>query len=114
MLTSKEILQRLPTALAQIKAGKKSENLVNEVRQIIYFLYQAKEITEKLLYIYYYNIFTIRNYYTFTIHGKIFKTSCKNTNLKYQLQHGMKNLNYLIDHILYQILKITLNISLKT
>ena len=23
-------------------------------------------------------------------------------NLKYQLQHGMKNLNYLIDHVLYQ------------
>ena len=29
-------------------------------------------------------------------------------NLKYQLQHGMINLNYLLDHILYQIFKIIL------
>ena len=34
-------------------------------------------------------------------------------NLKYKLQHRMKNSNYLIDHILYQIFKIILNISLK-
>ena len=34
-------------------------------------------------------------------------------NNKYQLQHGMKSLNYLVDHILYQIFKITLNTSLK-
>ena len=33
-------------------------------------------------------------------------------NNKYQLQHGMKSLNYLVDHILYQIFKITLNTSL--
>ena len=32
-------------------------------------------------------------------------------NLKYQLQNGMKNLNYLVDHIPYQIFKIILNIS---
>ena len=31
-------------------------------------------------------------------------------NLKYQLQHRMKNLNYMMDHILYQIVKIILNI----
>ena len=31
-------------------------------------------------------------------------------NLKYQLQHSMKNLNYMMDHILYQIVKIILNI----
>ena len=34
-------------------------------------------------------------------------------NLKYQIQHGMKNLNYLMDHILYQKFKIILNISSK-
>ena len=34
-------------------------------------------------------------------------------NLKYQLGHGMKSLNYLMGHILYQIFKIILNISLK-
>ena len=39
------MLQRLPIALAQIKAGYTSENLLNEIRQIIYSLYRAKEIT---------------------------------------------------------------------
>ena len=34
-------------------------------------------------------------------------------NLKHKLQHRMKNSNYLMDHILYQIFKIILNISLK-
>ena len=32
------------------------------------------------------------------------------TNLKYQLQHGMINLNYQMGHILYQIFKVTLSI----
>ena len=45
-----------------------------------------------------------------TIHGKIYKSHIKTINLKYQLQHEMKNLNYLMDHILHQILKIILNI----
>ena len=36
------MLQRLPIALAQVKAGNTSENLVNEIRQIIYFLYLEK------------------------------------------------------------------------
>ena len=48
VLTPKQMLQRLPIALAQIKAGKNSENLLNEIRQIIYSLYQSKEITKKL------------------------------------------------------------------
>ena len=48
ILTSKQMLQRLPIALAQVKAGNNSENLLNEIRQIIYFLYQAKEITKKV------------------------------------------------------------------
>ena len=34
-------------------------------------------------------------------------------NLKYQLRHRTESLNYLMDHILYQIFKITLNIPLK-
>ena len=42
------MLQRLPTALAQVKAGNTSENLVNEIRQIIYSLTRAKEITKKV------------------------------------------------------------------
>ena len=47
ILTPKQILQRLPIALAQVKAGYNSENLLNEIRQIIYSLYQSKEITKK-------------------------------------------------------------------
>ena len=42
ILTPKQMLQRLPIALAQVKAGNNSENLLNEIRQIIYSLYQSK------------------------------------------------------------------------
>ena len=42
------MLQRLPIALAQIKAGNNSQSLLNEIRQIVYFLHQAKEITKKV------------------------------------------------------------------
>ena len=41
------------------------------------------------------------------------KGHIKTIHLKYQLQHGMKNLNYLLIHILYQIFKIMLNIYKK-
>ena len=37
ILTSKQMLQRLPIALAQVKADNTSENLLNEIRQIMYF-----------------------------------------------------------------------------
>ena len=47
-LTLKEMLQRLPIILAQVKAGKTFENLLNEIRQIIYSLYRAKEMTKKV------------------------------------------------------------------
>ena len=42
------MFQRLPIALAQVKAGNNLENLLNEIRQIIYSLYQSKEITKKV------------------------------------------------------------------
>ena len=42
------MLQRLLITLAQVKAGNTSENLLNEIRQIIYSLHQAKEITKKV------------------------------------------------------------------
>ena len=42
------MLQRLPIALAQVKAENTSEKLLNEIRQIIYSLYRAKEITRKV------------------------------------------------------------------
>ena len=48
ILTSKQMLHRLPTALAQVKGGNNSENLLNQIRQIIYSLYQAKEISKKV------------------------------------------------------------------
>ena len=48
ILTPKQMLQRLPIALAQVKAGNNSENLLNEIKQIVYSLYQLKEITKKV------------------------------------------------------------------
>ena len=45
ILTPKQMIQRLPIALAQIKAGDSSENLLNEIRQIVYSLYQSNEVT---------------------------------------------------------------------
>ena len=48
ILTHKQMLQRLPIALAQVKAGNISESLLNEIRQIVYSLYQSKQITKKV------------------------------------------------------------------
>ena len=47
-LTPKQMLQRLPIALAQVKAGNNSESLLNEIRQIVCPLYQSKQITKKV------------------------------------------------------------------
>ena len=41
------MLQRLPIALAQVKEGNNSENLLNEIRKYVYSLYLSKEITKK-------------------------------------------------------------------
>ena len=48
ILAPKQMLQRLPIALAQVKAGNNSESLLNEIRQIVYSLYQSKQITKKV------------------------------------------------------------------
>ena len=48
ILTLKQMLQRLPIALAQVKAGNNSENLLNEIRKVVYSLYQSREITKKV------------------------------------------------------------------
>ena len=48
ILTSNQMLKRLPIALAQIKAGNNSETLLNEIRQIVYSLHRSKEITKKV------------------------------------------------------------------
>ena len=37
------MLQRLPIALMQVKAGNTSEKLLNEIRQIIYSLHQERK-----------------------------------------------------------------------
>ena len=42
------MLQRLPIALAQAKAGKSSKSLLNQIWQVIYSLYQSKKITKKV------------------------------------------------------------------
>ena len=43
ILTPKQLLQRLPIDLAQVKAGNSSENLLNEIRQIVYFFVSVKK-----------------------------------------------------------------------
>ena len=42
------MLQRLPIALAQVKAGNNSESLLNKIRKIVYYLYESKKTTEKV------------------------------------------------------------------
>ena len=42
------MLQRLPIALAQVKSGNNSERLLNEIREIVYSLYQSNRITKKV------------------------------------------------------------------
>ena len=48
ILTPKQMLQRLPIALAQVKAGNNSESLLNEIRRIVYSLNKSKQITKKV------------------------------------------------------------------
>ena len=46
ILTNKQILNCLPTLLAQIQAGNNSKSLKNEIRQILYSLYRSKVLTK--------------------------------------------------------------------
>ena len=48
ILTPKQMLQRLPIALTQIKAENNSQSLLSKIKQIVYSLYQSKEITKKV------------------------------------------------------------------
>ena len=48
MLTSDQMLSRLPISLAQLKAGNNSEKLKNEIRQLLYSLYRSKKLTKQL------------------------------------------------------------------
>ena len=42
ILTPKQMLQRLPIALAQVKASNNSKKILNEIRQMFSYLYQSK------------------------------------------------------------------------
>ena len=48
ILTSNQILIRLPITLAQLKAGHNSEKLKNEIRRLLYSLYRSKKPTKQL------------------------------------------------------------------
>ena len=48
ILTPKQMLQRLPIAFGQVKAGNNSKSLLSEIRQIAYSLYQSKQNTKKV------------------------------------------------------------------
>ena len=48
IFTPKQMLQRLPIAIAQVKAGYNSESLLNEIREIVFSLYPFKGITKKV------------------------------------------------------------------
>ena len=49
MLTSNKLLTRFAIILAQIEAGKNSCKLKNQIRLIVYLLYQHNKITTKSL-----------------------------------------------------------------
>ena len=42
------MLQILPITLAEVKKDNNPESLLNEIRQIVYSLYQSKQITKKV------------------------------------------------------------------
>ena len=42
------MLGRLPIALAQLKAGNNSKNLLNEIRQLLYSLYGSKKLAKTI------------------------------------------------------------------
>ena len=48
ILSPKQMLQRLPIANAQVKTGNNLWSLFNEIRQIVYSLYQSEKISKKV------------------------------------------------------------------
>ena len=48
ILTPKQMLSRLSISLAQLEAGNNSEELKNEIRQLLYSLYCSKNITKQV------------------------------------------------------------------
>ena len=48
MLLPEQVLQRLPIALAQVKAGNTSEHLLYEIGQLIYSLHQERKYLKRI------------------------------------------------------------------
>ena len=48
ILTSQQMLSRLPILLAQLQAGNVSQKLKNEIRQILYLLHRSKELSKSI------------------------------------------------------------------
>ena len=98
------MLQRLPITLAQVKAGNTSENLLNEIKQIIYSLYRAKEITQKV----YKNIRNTMNQHMIYMekYKKVIqKNKCKISgptwNEKFELPDGSYSVSDIQDYFEY-------------
>ena len=43
-----QLFSRLPITLAQVNAGNNSENLKNEIWQLLYSLYRSKKLTKNV------------------------------------------------------------------
>ena len=48
ILTLKQMITRLSILLVQLKAGNNSQNLKNEIRQIVYSLYRSKNLSKTI------------------------------------------------------------------
>ena len=48
LLPPKQMLQRFPKALTQLKAGINSKRILNQIRQIVYSLYQSKKLLKNI------------------------------------------------------------------
>ena len=48
ILKPKQMLSRLPIALAHLKAGNTSEKLKNEIRQLLYSLYSSEKLAKNI------------------------------------------------------------------
>ena len=66
-LTRNKLFTRVPVLLAEIKAGNNSCKLKNEIRPILYFLYQHNKITKEV----YNNFMSLYN------HGREYKNERK-------------------------------------
>ena len=48
ILSTQQMFQRFSIAQTQVKTGSKTEILPSEIRQVVYSLFQAKEIVNKV------------------------------------------------------------------